>query len=209
MVSSQPTDGTRCSKIYVGEPYLDFRLDKVHDVLIFKKMRCLNYTSSLDKGSEEDILRHLDPEGGPDRLSWITEDLELSPNTHKGRHEIYFFLYKDDLILIMPTPGFTPGNLMIALTGWNLVFAEDASSVVVKARARLPAKIKRALVTVWEKGSKSGRDVHLLVRASDARERSESTTWLGTSRKWIPVWKFNGAFLCGYRHPRTTHAVHF
>ena len=197
MVSPKTTDGTRCSKIYVGQPYLDFRLDNVHDVLIFKKMRCLNYSSSLVKGSEPDFLRHLDPEGGPDRLSWVAEDLELSPNTHNGRHELYFLLYKDSLKLIIATLGLTMANLMVALTGWKLLFAEDASSVVVKGRARLAAKIKGALVTVWESETKSGRDVHLLVRASDAHKKGESTTWLSTSRKSHPRSEVQQRFPCG------------
>ena len=91
LVSFNPTDADHYSKIYIGRPCLDFRLDKVHGLLIFKKMRCLGYSSSLVKGSENDILRHLDPEGGPDRLDWIIEDLELSPKVHKGRHGIYLF----------------------------------------------------------------------------------------------------------------------
>ena len=75
---------------------------------------------------------------------------------------------------------------MTALTGWKLLFKEVASSVVVKGRARLSTKIRGALVTVWERKSESGKDVHLLVRASDARKESESATWLCTSREWHP-----------------------
>ena len=70
---------------------LDFRVDEVHDLLIFKKMRCLDYSSSLVKGSRNDILRHLNSEGTPDGWDWKTEDLELSPNIHKGRHELRLF----------------------------------------------------------------------------------------------------------------------
>lgn len=89
LVSSNSTDATRCSKLYMGQACLDFRLDEVQNLLIFKKMRCLNYTSSLVKGSENDVLRHLNPEGGPDSLDWKTEDLELSPTFHEGRDEFY------------------------------------------------------------------------------------------------------------------------
>ena len=71
---------------------------------------------------------------------------------------------------------------MTALTGWKLLFKEVASSVVVKGRVR-SSKIKGALVTVWERENEIGRDIHLLVRTSDARKESESTTWLSTSRK--------------------------
>ena len=93
LVSSDTTDSTRVSKIYIGRPCLDFQLDKERSLLIFKEMHCLNYTSSLIKSSEKDILRHLNPEGGPDRWNWIPEDLELSPTNHKGRHEVYLFLH--------------------------------------------------------------------------------------------------------------------
>ena len=92
LVSSKLNDATRCSKMYMGRPYLDFRLDKVHSLLIFKEMTYLDYSSSLRKGSKNDILRHLrhlNPEGGPDRWNWKSEDLELSPNDHKGRHEFH------------------------------------------------------------------------------------------------------------------------
>lgn len=88
LVSSNYTDSTRCSRIYIGRSCLDFQRDKVQGLLIFKKMRCLNYLSSLEKPSEKDILRHLNPEGGPDRWDWKIEDLELSPTNHKGRHEL-------------------------------------------------------------------------------------------------------------------------
>ena len=91
LVSSNSTDSTRYSKLYMGQPCVDFRLDNVHDLSIFKKMRCLNYSSSLEKSSKNDILRHLNPEGGPDRLDWTIEDLELSPISHEGRHELHLF----------------------------------------------------------------------------------------------------------------------
>ena len=84
---------------------------------------------------------------------------------------------------------------MTALTGWKLLFKEVASSVVVKGRVR-SSKIKGAMVTVWERENESGRDVHLLVRASDARNQSESTTWLSTSRERFSSLDFSSAFLC-------------
>ncbi len=91
LVSSDSTSSIRCSKLYMGQPCLDFRLDKVHDLLIFKKMHSLSYSRSLEKYSENDILRHMDPEGGSDRGDWKPEDLELSPTNHKGRHELHLF----------------------------------------------------------------------------------------------------------------------
>ena len=185
LVSANSTESTRCSKLYIGRSCLDFRRDEVQHLLIFKKMRCLDYSSSLVKGSENDVLRHLNPEGGPDRWGWKTEDLELSPSVHKGRHELYLFGIVDGRILTIATLGLTMENLMFALTGWILPFNEVASSVVVKGR-----KIKGALVMVWERANESGKDVHLLVRASNDRKESESTTWLSTSREWHPRLEF-------------------
>lgn len=91
LVSSNTADPTRSSKLYFDRPCLDFQLDKVQDLLIFKEMRCLHYISSLEKYSEKDILRQLDPEGGPDKWDWTTEDLELSPINHEGMHKLYLF----------------------------------------------------------------------------------------------------------------------
>ena len=143
LVSSNAVDSTRYSKLYMG-PCLDFRLDNVHDLLILKQIRCLNYASSLEKPSKKDILRHLNAEGGPDRWDCKTEeDLELSPAHHDGKHELHFFSFVDGRILIIATPGLTLASLMAALTGWELRFCEDASNVVVKGRARFatPNKI--------------------------------------------------------------------
>lgn len=158
LVSSNPTNSTRSSKIYIGRPCLDFQLDK--SLLTFKKMRCLDYSSDLIKFSEKDILRHLNPEGGPDRLGWKVEDLELSTTNHKG---------------------LTLANLMSSLTGWECLFSEDVSNVVVKGRARFSHKIKGALVMIWKREYESGSDIQLLVRASDVNGESKSMIWLSTS----------------------------
>ena len=91
LVSSNPTDSTSHSKLYMVPPCLDFRLDEGHDILVFKKMLCLDYSSSLVKGSRNATLRHLNPEGGPDGWDWKTKDLKLSPNIHTGRHELRLF----------------------------------------------------------------------------------------------------------------------
>ena len=91
LVSSNPTDSASYSKLYMVPPCLDFRLDEVHDILIFRKLLCLDYSSSLVKGSRNDILRHLSLEGEPDGWGWKTEDLEVSPNTHRGRFEFRLF----------------------------------------------------------------------------------------------------------------------
>lgn len=84
LVSSNAADPTRSSKLYFNRSCLDFEMDKLQDLLIFKKMRCLHYISSLEKSSENDIKRQLDPEGRPDEWDWTTEDLELSPSNHEG-----------------------------------------------------------------------------------------------------------------------------
>ncbi len=77
-------------------------------------------------------------------------------------------------------------NLMTALTGWELLFSEDTSSVVLKGRARFSSShgIKGALVTVWKREYECRRGIQLLVRASDASKEPQSTTWLSTSREW-------------------------
>ena len=75
LISSTPA---RSSKIYFGQASLDFWQDEVRDQFIVKNMRCLMYTSSLERPSEEDLERHVDPEGRPDGLDWKREDLALS-----------------------------------------------------------------------------------------------------------------------------------
>ena len=94
------------------------------------------------------------------------------------------FSYLDGRILITATPGLTLANLMNSLTGWERLFSEDASSVVVKGRVRFSHKIKGALVMIWKRVYESGSDIQLLVRASDVRGESKSMTWLSTSREW-------------------------
>lgn len=95
LVSSNADNPTRSSKLYFGRRCLDFQLDKAHDLLIFKEMRCLHYISSLEKCSEIDTSRQLDPEGGPDKWGWTTEDLELSPTNHEGMQKLYLFWHVD------------------------------------------------------------------------------------------------------------------
>ena len=101
LVSSNSTDSTRYSRLYMGSSCLDLQLDEADDTLIFKKMHCLDYLSSLVRFSRKDIERHLNPEGGPDRWDWKIEDLELSPTVHEGRHELHLFWYVDGQILII------------------------------------------------------------------------------------------------------------
>ena len=85
LISSSTADSSRSSKLFFDRPYLDFQLDEVNKRLILKNMRCLDYSSSFWKSSENDFLRHLDPEGRPDKWDWVTEDLELSLVNYEGR----------------------------------------------------------------------------------------------------------------------------
>lgn len=91
LVSSNAADSVQSSKLYFGRRCLDFQQDKMHDLLILKDMRCLNYKSSFTKPSEKDFWRHLNPEGGPDSWDLVSEDLELSLFDDEGRTECYFF----------------------------------------------------------------------------------------------------------------------
>ena len=76
---------------------------------------------------------------------------------------------------------------MSSLTGWERLFNEDASSVVVNGRTRFSShKIKGAHVMVWKRENESDGDIQLLVRASDVSREPEGTTWLSTSREWYP-----------------------
>lgn len=86
LISSNATDLSRTSKLYFEGPGLDFQINKAQDLLILKNMRCLNYLSSLEKYSERDLLRHVDPEGRPDMLAWRkTDDLHISSVDYEGR----------------------------------------------------------------------------------------------------------------------------
>lgn len=97
LISSNAADSTRSSKLYFGRPCLDFQQDKRHDLLILNDMRCLNYESSLKKPSEKDLLRHMDPEGGPDMWDLMTEDLKISLVDYEGRSKFNFFKHVDGL----------------------------------------------------------------------------------------------------------------
>lgn len=95
LVSSHAAESIRSSKLYFDRPYLDLQRDKVQNLLIFKEIRCLRYMSSLEKYSEKDVLRQLDPEGGPDEWDWTTEDLGLSPINHEGMQKLHLSRHVD------------------------------------------------------------------------------------------------------------------
>jgi len=100
---------------------------------------------------------------------------------------------------------------MIALTGWQLLFSENASSVVLKGRGHFASqkKIEGALVTVWERENERGKDVQLLVRASSTSGEPKSTTWLSASREWHSRLGFNRASLCIHKMTPPTYVVRF
>lgn len=168
LISSNAADSTRSSKLYFGRPCLDFQQDKRHDLLILNDMRCLNYESSLKKPSEKDLLRHMDPEGGPDMWDLMTEDLKIS---------------------LIDYEGLTVANLMEVLTGWRLRISEDAPVVSFKNIGRLTTqkKMKGALVTVWERDAKTGKDFQLLIRTSSTSGESKDILWLSASLSSLPV----------------------
>lgn len=78
------TDSTRSSKLYFGSQCLDFQLHGLENRITFMDMRRLNYTLSLQKGSKDDLLRHLSREGGPDGCGWKKEVLKLQLSDHEG-----------------------------------------------------------------------------------------------------------------------------
>lgn len=81
LISSTAAGSARSSRLYFGRSCLDFRIDKAKDSLVLSDMRCLDYTSNLEKPAENDLYRNLDPEGKPDMCIWQT----LSVN-YEGRH---------------------------------------------------------------------------------------------------------------------------
>ena len=95
LITANVADSTRSSRLYFGQPCLDFQQDNMHGLFVLKKMLCLNYASYLEKPSKKDFLKHLDQEGGPDVWDLITEDLPLTD--HEGRPKRYSFLNGDGL----------------------------------------------------------------------------------------------------------------
>ena len=87
LMSSVAADSSQSSKLYFGQPSLDFRKGETRSLFIFKNMRCLTYTSSLKKPSEKDLVRHSDPEGKPNESRWNKEDLELSLMGYNGKQK--------------------------------------------------------------------------------------------------------------------------
>ena len=192
-------DCTLYSNLYFSRPCLDFQQDKKNDYFILKNMLRLSYTSSLEKPSKKDFLRHLDPEGGPDMWEWKPEHYFLT--NPEGRPKRYSFLHVDGLemawrlivvVLVLKVA------LMEVVTGWRLLFSEDAPSVLFKGIGHFPTqkKMKGALVTVWEREAARGKDLQLLVRDSSTFEEPKDLKWLSASRECHFYLEFNQASLC-------------
>lgn len=76
-------------------------------------------------------------------------------------------------------------NLMEVLTGWRLLFSEDAPVVSLKSIRRLSTqkKMKEALVTVWEREAETGKILQLLVRTTSTSENPREPPWLSACRE--------------------------
>ncbi len=88
LTTSTSADFARYSKLYFGSQCLDFQLHALENRIIFMDMRRLNYTWSLQKGSKDDLLRHLSREGGPDGCGWKKENLGLQLSDHEGKQRL-------------------------------------------------------------------------------------------------------------------------
>ena len=84
---------------------------------------------------------------------------------------------------------------MEVVTGWRIVFSEDAPSVLLKSIGHLSRQkeIKGALVTVWEREGERGKDLQLLVRDSSTLEEPKEMKWLSASRECHFHLEFNQA----------------
>lgn len=87
LISSTTTTTTgsaRFSQLYFGRSCLDFQIDKAKDSLVLSDMRCLDYTSNLEKPAENDFYRILDPEGKPDMCIWQTVSVNYEGRYRKS-----------------------------------------------------------------------------------------------------------------------------
>ena len=182
LIAATSEDCAQYSKIYFGRQSLDFQLHRLEESIVLRGMRRLNYTLSLRKSSENDLLRLLSSEGGPDGWVWKSEDLELRLNDHGGERGLLAFNPSMSRILIGLIKGPTVADLMETLSGWRLLFDENTLYVSLKSGLR-PKKMEAALVTIWQRGAGTSRDLQLLIRAASSSKDPEDTTWLSASRK--------------------------
>lgn len=82
---------------------------------------------------------------------------------------------------------------MEVLTGWRLRISEDAPVVSFKniGHSITQKKMKGALVTVWERDAKTGKDFQLLIRTSSTSGESKDILWLSASREFHSHAEFN------------------
>ena len=182
LIAATSEDCTQYSEIYFGRQNLDFQLHKLEELIILRGMHRLNYTLSLRKSSRNDLLRLLSSEGGPDGSDWYKKDLELRLKDHDGERGLLAFNTSLGRILIDLIKGPTVADLMETLSGWRLLFDENASYVSLGSGLRTK-KMEAALVTIWQRGAGTSRDVQLLIRAASSSKEPEDTTWLSASRK--------------------------
>lgn len=87
--SSKFADSPKTSKIYFGTSTLDFHMNGACNSLTLYDMWQPKYSSSLEKSSENDVRRQMDPGGGPDVLGWQTVPLVyLSSVQYEGRRNL-------------------------------------------------------------------------------------------------------------------------
>ena len=100
--------------------------------------------------------------------------------------------------LIVVISGLTVANLMEVLTGWRLLFSEDAPSVILRSGGRFlnQRKMGQALVTVWEREAETGMYLQLLVRAPSTSGESRDTAWLSASCKCYSHFDLDLAPVC-------------
>lgn len=77
-------------------------------------------------------------------------------------------------------------KVLEALSGWQLLFREDAPTVTLKGVQRFSSakKINEALVMVWRRQAKTGVELQLLVRSLSTGAEKNSNPWLSVSREW-------------------------
>ncbi len=191
LITSTATNLTKSSKLYFGTPSLDFHIEKVRDSLTFSGMKCLSYSSSLEKGSSHDLWRRMDPEGGPDSFCWEpSTPLTFLPIRYGGKYLrlIDYPIFRYTRLTcsgLMDDPiGLAVTNILEILTGWRLVFCEGAPTVSLNSGiASRQRRMENTLVMVLARETDSNEDIQLLVRAPSSNAEANSHAWMSVSRK--------------------------
>lgn len=190
LISYAAADSARYSQVYFGKSSLDFWIAKAENWLVLNGMRCLDYTSELEKSSKNDLSRRMDPEGRPDMCIWHPlPTSKFSSVNYKGTLRnlrcALAMLYSRIIIslileLTISLVGLEAADVMEALTGWRLLFCERAPAVALKGVRKLGGKtnLGEALVMVWRAEAKTNKDVQLLVRAPSSGAKP---AWLSVS----------------------------